>query len=129
MQLRDCHLKGYNFAFNFILHPYSTVEYRTSSSSGLLCKNLKITKVQFDVLFYRTVRHFVILPVVLYENDTWFLTLREEQRLKVFENMVLWRMFRPKVDKVTRCWRELHNEALHTLYSSRSIFRMISQGG
>jgi hypothetical protein len=55
----------------------------------------------------------IILPVVLYECGTWSLTLREEHRLKVFENRVLRRIFGPKRDEVTGEWRKLHNEELH----------------
>jgi hypothetical protein len=50
-----------------------------------------------------------------------FLTLREEHILRVFENKVLRRIFGPKRDEVTGEWRELHNEELHNLYSSRDI--------
>jgi hypothetical protein len=53
------------------------------------------------------------------------LTLREEHRLRVFENRVLRRIFGPKRDEVTEGWRKLHNEELHNLYSSPSIIRMI----
>jgi hypothetical protein len=51
--------------------------------------------------------------------------LREECRLRVFENRVLRRIFGPKRDKVTREWRKLHNEELHDLYSTRTIVRVI----
>jgi hypothetical protein len=63
--------------------------------------------------------------VVLYEYETWSLTLREEHRVRVFENRVLRRIFGPKRDKVTGDWRKLHNEELHNLYSSPDIIRMI----
>jgi hypothetical protein len=53
------------------------------------------------------------------------LTLREEHRLKVFDNKVLGRIFVPKRDKVTGGWRKLHNEELRDLYSSSSIIRII----
>jgi hypothetical protein len=53
------------------------------------------------------------------------LTLREEHRLRVFENKVLRRIFGPKRDEVTGGWRKLHNEELHNVYSSPSIIRMI----
>jgi hypothetical protein len=53
------------------------------------------------------------------------LTLREEQRLKVFENRVFRRLFGQKRDEVTGGWRKLHNEGLHNLYSSPSIIRMM----
>jgi hypothetical protein len=49
------------------------------------------------------------LPVVLYGCETWSLTLREEHRLKVFENRELRRIFGPKKDEVTGEWRKLHN--------------------
>jgi hypothetical protein len=51
--------------------------------------------------------------------------VREEQRLRVFENRVLRRVFGPKRDEVTGEWRKLYNEELHDLYSSLSIIRII----
>jgi hypothetical protein len=54
----------------------------------------------------------IILPVVLYGCETWSLTLREEHRLRVFENRVLRRIFGSKKDKVTGGWRKLHNVEL-----------------
>jgi hypothetical protein len=65
-----------------------------------------------------------ILPVVLYGCETWSLTVREEQRLRVFENRVLRRIFGPKRDEVTEDWRKLHDEDLHNLYSSPSTIRV-----
>jgi hypothetical protein len=62
--------------------------------------------------------------VVLYERETWSLTLREKQRLRVFENRVLRKMFEPRRDEVMG-WRKLHNEELPGLYSSPSIIRII----
>jgi hypothetical protein len=59
--------------------------------------------------------------VVQYGCETWSLTVREEHKLRVFENRVLRRMFGPKRDEVTGKWRKLHNEELHDLYSSPSI--------
>jgi hypothetical protein len=67
----------------------------------------------------------IILPVVLYGCETWSLTLREEHRLRVFENRVLRKIIGPKMDEVIGEWRELHNEELPDLYSSPSIIRMI----
>jgi len=64
------------------------------------------------------------LPVVLYECETWSLTLREEHRLRVSENRAL-RIFGPKRDEVTGEWRKLHNEELNVLYSSPNIVRVI----
>ena len=70
-------------------------------SSSLLSKIIKIK-------IYRT----VILPLVLYGCKTWSLTLREERRLRVFENRVLRMIFGSKRDEVTGEWRKLHNEEL-----------------
>jgi hypothetical protein len=61
----------------------------------------------------------------LYGCETWPLTLREEHRLKVFENRALRRVFGPKRDGVTGEWRKLHSEELHNLYSSPNIIRHI----
>jgi hypothetical protein len=57
--------------------------------------------------------------------ETWFLTLREEHRLRVFENKVLRRIFGLKRDEVMGEWRKLHNEELRDLYSSPRIIRII----
>ena len=61
----------------------------------------------------------------LYGCETWSLTLREERRLRVFENMVLRRIFGLRKDKVTGDWRRLHNEELNDLYSSPNIVTVI----
>jgi hypothetical protein len=53
------------------------------------------------------------------------LILREEHRLRLFENRVLKRIFGQRRDEVTGCWRKLHNEDLHRLYSPPSIIRMV----
>jgi hypothetical protein len=78
-------------------------------SSRLISKNLKIR-------IYKT----VILPVVLYGCETWSFTLREEHRLRVFENRVLRRIFGPKREE-DGSWRKVHNDKLHNLYSSRRM--------
>ena len=83
-------------------------------SSSLLSKKLKIK-------IYRN----IILPVVLYGCETWSLTLREERRLRVFENRVLRRVFGPKRDEVRGEWRKLHNEELSDLYSLPNIVRVV----
>jgi hypothetical protein len=83
-------------------------------SSRLLSRKLKVK-------IYKT----TILPVVLYGCETWSLTLREEHRLRVFENKVLRRIFGPARDEVTGEWRKLHNGELHNLYSSPDIIRQI----
>jgi hypothetical protein len=67
----------------------------------------------------------ITLPVVLYGCETWSLTLREENRLRVFESKVLRRVLGSKRDEVTGEWRKLHNEELRDLYSSPSIIRII----
>jgi hypothetical protein len=69
--------------------------------------------------------NIIILPVILYGRESWSLTLRDEHRLRVFENRVLRRIFVPKSDEVTGEWRKLHNKDLHDLYSSPSTIRMI----
>jgi hypothetical protein len=66
-----------------------------------------------------------ILPVVLYGCETRSLTFREEDKLRVFENWVLRRIFGPKRNGVMGEWRKVHNEELHNLYSSPSIIRMM----
>jgi hypothetical protein len=83
-------------------------------SSGLLSRNIKVK-------IYKT----IILLVVLYGCDTWSLTLREVQRLMVFKNRFLRRIFGPKGDEVKGEWRKLHNEELHILYSTPNIIREI----
>ena len=83
-------------------------------SSRLLSKNLKIK-------IYRTIS----LPVVLYGCETWSLTLREEKKLRVFENRVLRRIFGRRRDEVTGHWRRSHNEELNDLYCSPNIVRVI----
>ena len=74
----------------------------------LFSKNLKIKMYE-----YKT----IILPVVLYGCETWSLTLREEGRLRVFENRILRRIFGPKMDENGE-WRRLNNEGLYSLYRS-----------
>jgi hypothetical protein len=66
--------------------------------------------------------------VVVYGCEIWSLTVREEHKLRVFENRVLRRIFGPKRDGVTGGWRKLHNEELHDLYSSPSIIRIKKLG-
>jgi hypothetical protein len=67
----------------------------------------------------------IILPVVLYGRETWSLTLREEQKLRVFENRVLRRIFGLKRDRVSGGWGKLPSKELHDLYCSPSIIRII----
>jgi hypothetical protein len=72
-------------------------------------------------MIYRT----IILPVVLYGCETWSLRLKEECRLRVFENGALKRIFGSKRDEVTGEWRRLHNKELYALYSSPNIIQGI----
>jgi hypothetical protein len=81
----------------------------------LLSKNIKIT-------IYRT----VILPVVLYGCEAWFLILRDGRRLRVFENRVLRRTFGPRRDEMTRGWRRIRHKQLYaSIYFSSNIIRVI----
>ena len=80
-----------------------------SFSAGSFVFQFAIQK--YKIKIYRT----IILPVVLYGCETLSLTLREEQKLRVFENRVLRRVFGLKRDKVTGEWRKLHNEELNVL--------------
>jgi hypothetical protein len=82
-------------------------------SSRLISKNLKIK-----------IHKTVILPVVVYGCETWSLTLREEHRLRAFEGRVLREIFGPKREE-DGSWRKLHNDELHSLYSSPNIVMVI----
>ena len=74
-----------------------------------------------DQYMYRT----IILPVLFYGCEAWSLTLRVERKLRMFENMVLRRIFGPRGDEITGEWRRLHNEELNDLYSSPNIVRVM----
>ena len=65
------------------------------------------------------------MPFVLYGCETWTLTLREERRLRVFEDRVLRRVFGPQRDEVTGEWRKLHNEEHSDLYSLPNMVRVV----
>jgi hypothetical protein len=103
-------------------------EIRSRLNLGNACYHAVLNPLSSHLLFANVkikICKTIILPVVLYECETWSLTLREEHRLRVFENSVLRRIFGPKRDEVTGGWRKLHNEERHGLYSSASIVRVI----
>jgi hypothetical protein len=83
-------------------------------SSRLLSRNVKVK-------IYKT----IILSVILYGCETWSLTLREEHRLRVFENGVQRRIFEPKRDEVIGEWRKLHIGEHHNLYTSPNIIGLM----
>ena len=83
-------------------------------SPSLLSKKLRVNT-------YKT----VILPVVLYSCEIWSLTLREEQKLRVFKNKVLRKMLGTKRDEIIGEWGKLHNSEIHALYYSHNINRNI----
>jgi hypothetical protein len=86
-------------------------------SSRLLSRNVKVK-------IYKT----IILPV-LYGCETWYLKLREEHRLRIFENRVLRRIFRPKRDEVTGEWRKLNNELhIYRYASSQTLLGRSNRG-
>jgi hypothetical protein len=86
--------------------------------SKVFCLPVSYTK-NLNIKIHKT----VILSVVLYGCETWSLTLREEHRLRVSENSVL-RVYGPKTEE-DGSWRKLHNDELHSLYSSPNIVRVI----
>ena len=81
-------------------------------SSHLLSKKLKVNT-------YKT----IILAIVLYDCETWSIILREEHRLRMFENKVLRMIFGAKRDGNTGEWRQLYNAELYAFYSSPNIIR------
>ena len=89
---------------------------------NVLCSGLSSKNLKFKI--YRS----IILPVVLCGCETWSVLLREDRRLRVFENRVLRGIFGPKRDEVTGEWRKLHNEELNDLYYSPNIVRVVKWG-
>jgi hypothetical protein len=86
--------------------------------SNILC--IPVSCKNLNIKIYKT----VIMPVILYGCETWSLTLREEHRLTVFENRLLRKIFVLKREE-KGSWRKLHNDELHSLYSSPNIVRVI----
>ena len=116
-------------------HQFSDQENQTESYSslqthwsknifGILLYSTSILSKNIQIQIYRS----IILPGVLYARETSSLTLREEYRLRVFENRVLIRIFGPKRDEVTGKQRKLHNKELHYLHSSPNITWVIKLG-
>ena len=97
----------------------ATFRYVEDVSKIISTRNITLKKLKIKI--YRS----IILPVVLYGCETWSLTLREERRLRVFENRVLRRVFGPRRDEVTGEWRKLRNEKLNDLYSLPNIVRVV----
>jgi hypothetical protein len=95
-------------------------EIKRRLNSGNTCYH-SVQNLLSSRLIYKT----VILPVVLYGCETWSLTVKEEHKLRVFENRLLRRIFGPKRDGLTGGRRKLHNGELHNLYCSSSIIRII----
>jgi hypothetical protein len=85
--------------------------------SHLLSRNIKVK-----------ICETIILPVVLYGCETWSLALREENRLRVFENRVLRRIFGSKKEEVMGEWRKVHKGELHNLHSLPDIIRQRKSG-
>jgi hypothetical protein len=83
-------------------------------ATSWLSKNIKIK-----------INRTIILSAVLYECETWSLTLSEERRLKVPENRVMRKTFGPRKDEVPGEWRKLYYEEINDLYTSPNIFRVI----
>jgi hypothetical protein len=65
------------------------------------------------------------MPLVLYGWETWFRTLKEEHRLRIFEDKELRRLFAPRRNEVTGGWKKLHNEEHRDMYSAPSLIRII----
>jgi hypothetical protein len=99
-------------SLNLQTTPYHLI--RNSFSSHFLPKDMKI-KIQ------RTIS----LHFVLYGCETLSVKLREEHKLKMFENWVLRNIFGPKMEDVTGLWRKLRREQLHGLYSSPNIIQVV----
>jgi hypothetical protein len=103
-------------------------EIKRRLNSGNACCH-SVQNLLSSLLLSKNVKVGIYKTVVLYGCETWSLTEREVHKLRVFENRVLRRIFRPKWDGVTGAWRKLQNDELHNLYSSPSIIRIIKSKG
>ena len=99
------------------MHPFTSPVHGAKISKLILYLLIVYFSKNIKIKINRT----VILSVVLYGRETWSLTLREERRLREFENRVLRRIFGSKRDEVTGEWRKLHNKELNDLYSSPNV--------
>ena len=79
------------------------IRYVFITVSVFVCFVFQVANQNLKIKIYRT----IILPVVLYGCETWSLTLREERKVRVFENMVLRRIFGPRIDEVTGGMEEI----------------------
>jgi hypothetical protein len=104
-------------------------EIKSRLKSGNACyhsvQNLLSSRLLYKNRKNRVYKTVVFVTCCLYGCQTWSLTLSEEQRLRVFKNRVLRRIFGPERDEATGEWRRLHNEELNDLYSSPHIIRVI----
>jgi len=91
-----------------------------SGNARYAVQNLLSSRILSKV--YKT----LISPLSLYECETLCLILREEHKLRVFEKRVPWTVFGPKMVKVVKSWRRLHNEEIHNMYASQHIIRVIN---
>ncbi|KAJ4434936.1 hypothetical protein ANN_23508 [Periplaneta americana] len=108
-----------------IVNAFGTAESKSSNRLHLRCVLTPFLDHSPQLKSAGTASASCILTVVLYGCETWTVTLREEEILRVFENKVLWKIFGAERDEVTGEWRKLHNAELHALYSSPDIIRNI----
>jgi hypothetical protein len=99
---------------------HEKIKCRLKSGNACYLLSSRLHSKNIEIKVYRT----IILPVILYGYETWSVTLREEQRLIVFENRALRTIFGLKRVEETGEWRRLHNDELIVLYSSSYIIRV-----